>query len=228
MTSFKTAQISCICFIILVALAGFVEAGQASEIFWEEQDNYRRPPAPSPENGRTQTDVRPRFRTIGQRYSDYLQWLEDNYPDEAEELENLQQENPELFGRHLRISLRKYGEIFHADRENPELADLLKEDLRLKERRDYLLDKIRQEDIAAEDGEQLESQIRQVVAERFDVIVEIKQFRHDQLEQRLRRLQRDLRRRHRQLEIWQEQKEQKLEERMSELLEQKDPQFYWD
>ncbi|MHC4720218.1 MAG: hypothetical protein ACYSYT_07065, partial [Planctomycetota bacterium] len=75
-------------------------------------------------------------------HDEYLEWLEENYPEEAERLAEIHQENPELHRRHLAFSMKKYGRIAKAAEDNPELAAVLKEDLELKEQRAELLEEI--------------------------------------------------------------------------------------
>ena len=61
--------------------------------------------------------------------NEHIEWLEQNYPDEAKKLAELREKDPGLYMRKLGLSLKKYGKIAEASRENPQLAEVLKEDL---------------------------------------------------------------------------------------------------
>ncbi len=90
-----------------------------------------------------------RMQRMQRKHEEYLDWLKENYPQEAQELEKVRQENPELYMRRVMRSGRKYGRIAEAAKDNPELAAVLKEDLELKDERDEIVQKLR----SAEDGD---------------------------------------------------------------------------
>jgi len=86
---------------------------------------------------------RGREMRMREMYAEHLEWLEKNYPEEAKELTELQKENPELYNKRIAISFRKYREIQEAERDNPKLAEILKQDLELRGERNRLVRKIR-------------------------------------------------------------------------------------
>ena len=117
----------------------------------------------------------------------HLQWLEKNYPEEAQKLAELKAKRPGLYKRRLALTSRKYKRIQDAEKENPELAEVLKADLALRSRRAELLRKLKAV-AAADEKEQLTEELEQVVGERFDLIVRRKQMRYQQLRKELDKL----------------------------------------
>lgn len=131
-----------------------------------------------------------RFR---ERQGDYLKWLGENYPQEAEKLNELQQENPELYHRQLGLGWKRYGRIMEAEEENPQLAAVLKKDLELKEHRQELLRKIGSASDEKE-KQKLIAELQEVVSARYDLIVQRKQIEYEQLRERLAKLQKEVER----------------------------------
>jgi len=123
--------------------------------------------------------------------TEFLQWLEKNYPEQAKKLAQLKEKKPELYFRQFRNTMRRYRRIFEASKENPKLAEVLKEDLELKENRDKLLRKI----AAASDDEKkkLTGQLEKVVGSRFDLIVKRKQMAYQQMRKELEKLKEQVR-----------------------------------
>jgi len=76
------------------------------------------------------------------RRAEFLESLEKLVPKEAQELAKLKGTNPDLYAKKYELALKKYGRIIEEGRRNPELAEVLIEDLKLKKRRDELLKKI--------------------------------------------------------------------------------------
>jgi len=136
--------------------------------------------------------------------AEFLDWLKENYPEEAEKLAKLREEKPELYQRQMAISLKKYGRIARASKENPELADVLKQDLVLKKQRDELLRKIK---VAPDDEKKkLVEQLQDVVSSRFDLIVKRKQIEYEQLRKKLEKLQEEVKQSQAQVEKWKDSK----------------------
>ena len=81
---------------------------------------------------------------LREKHKEYLEWLEQNYPDEAQELEKIREEHPEHYARRIGVSLKRYVRIFQASKDNPELAEVLKENFVLKQRRYELLKQIKE------------------------------------------------------------------------------------
>ena len=126
-----------------------------------------------------------------QKQDEYLKWLKENYPDDAAKLEQLKGQNPEQFMRAMAISWKKYDKIFHASKDNPQLAAVLKEQMSLKEKRDDVLRQIR----ATTDEKQkktLTGQLESIVSQQFDLIVKRKQLAYEDLAKKLTELQKEV------------------------------------
>jgi len=182
----------------------FAPAGEAGE-------HERRPPA-----------------MMRQTYEEYLQWLQNNCPDEAKELAELKEQNPQLYMRKLALSFKTYGKIAEVARENPELAEVLKEDLGLRKQTDKLLGRIK----AAADEEkkqQLVKELEEVTNARFDLIVKRTQIQYEQLNKKLEQLKEGVKENAAKVEKWKdpEFKKQSVKTRMEELLSEAE-KFNWE
>jgi len=141
-----------------------------------------------------------------ERYNEeFLEWLKKDYPKVAEELAELRDKKPELFERKLEILIRMYRRIFEASKENPELAEILKEDLELKERRDKLLAEIRAR-VSEDEKAELVKELEKVLGRRFDLIVKRKQIEYENLLKKLKELQERVKESEAQVEKWKEAK----------------------
>jgi len=163
-----------------------------------------------------------------ERHAEYIEWLEKNHPEEAEKLAELREKKPELYMRHIALSLKKYGRIAEAAKGNPELAKVLKEDLELKKERDKLLRKIT---AASDDGEKKESveQLQEVIGSRFDLIVRRKQIEYEQLLKKLEKLRERVKESEAEVEKWKdaEFKNENVKVRLEKLISRKE-EFGWD
>jgi hypothetical protein len=122
------------------------------------------------------------------RDNEYLEWLGINYPKEAKMLAELKKKDPDAYKAQMKISQRKYGRIAQASKDNPRLAEILKEDLELSEQSDRLLERIKTASDKAE-KKQLVKELESVVSRRFDLSLERKQIRREELLENLQRLQ---------------------------------------
>ncbi|TKJ37045.1 MAG: hypothetical protein CEE38_09080 [Planctomycetes bacterium B3_Pla] len=115
-----------------------------------------------------------------QRLEDFLNWLKKNYRRKHRELMSLKERDPDLYDKRLDSLRRKLDPIREAERRNPELAEILKEDLQLKERRDELIVKIR---AAKTEGDKkgLVAQLEKVLGDRYDLILKKKQTEYERL-----------------------------------------------
>ena len=123
-----------------------------------------------------------------QRQADFLEWLEKNLPDEAEELAKLKERSPDLYSEKYELVSKKYGRIYNESRRNPELEKVLIEDLRLQKRRDHLLGKINSTKSRRE-KQKLTEELEEVVGRRYDLIVRRKQIAYERLLKWLEELQ---------------------------------------
>jgi hypothetical protein len=172
------------------------------------------------ERDRRDPDRRERTERWGERlrerYAEYLEWLEKNYPEEAQELAELKEAKPDLHMRQFWLSYRKYRRIFEASEENPKLVEVLKEDLELKSKRDKLLGKIRT--ASGDEKEELVKELKNVVSSRFDLIVKRKQIAYEQLRKELEELQERVKKSEAEVEKWKKVKSEKVNERLGELI----------
>jgi hypothetical protein len=122
-----------------------------------------------------------------ERFSEFVEWLTENYPEQAEkyvewQLHGLHQ------GRPLPPGAGTYMRIFEAWKESPQLAEVLKEDLELKKQRGNLLRRMKRSRNENE-RQDLADQLKQVIGARFDLLVKRKQIEFEQLRTRLGELQ---------------------------------------
>jgi len=152
-----------------------------------------------------------------EKHTKFMGWLTENYPDEANRLKQLQQKDDEAYFEELRLAMKTYRSIMQASTRNPELAGVLKEDLRLREERRELLAEIK---AATDEDEkqQLKNQLEKVVAERFELIIKRKQVRYEEMLGRLERLKEQVKERKNEVDSLKSQKADKVKERLEELL----------
>jgi hypothetical protein len=120
-----------------------------------------------------------------QRREEFLKWLEENFRRDAEELKK--QQDPDLYWKKYELIRQKYWRIFEEERRNPELGEVLKEKLKLKERQDRLLRGIR-EAKEQKKRKELIGRLTEVVSSRFDLVVREKQIAYKWLRDRLEEL----------------------------------------
>jgi hypothetical protein len=163
-----------------------------------------------------------------EKQTEYLEWLKQNYPDESEKLSQLQTQNPDHYMRALGISLKKYGPIMQASKDNPQLAAVLKDNLILKGKRDELLRQIRG---AADETKkkELTRELEGVVGRQFDLIVKRKQIAYEDLLKKLEEMRKEVEQRKVEVEKWKsaEFKQQSVKDRIKELVSQTE-KFEWD
>jgi len=141
--------------------------------------------------------------TMRERHREFLEWLEKNYPEKAKELAGLEEKSPELFGKRYGLCYRRYRKIYEAFKENPALAEILKEDLELKERRDKLLAEIRA-GVSKDEKAELVKELEKALGRRFDLIVKRKQIEYERLLKRLKELQERVKASEAQVAKWKE------------------------
>jgi len=162
------------------------------------------------------------------RREKFLEWLGKAIPREAQELAKLKEISPDLYAEKFELIRRKYWRIFEASRRNPELADVLLEDLRLKKRRDELVKKIKATQ-SERDKKKLVAELQEVVAGRFDLIVRRKQIAYERLLKWLEELRKRLRESRGEITRWRDEKfkNDNVKKRTLDLLEEP-PKFNWD
>lgn len=157
-----------------------------------------------------------------------LDWLKENYPEKAEKLAKLREENPELFSRQMRLNRRKYRRIAEVAKENPELAKVLKRGLELKEKRGRILKKLKN---ATDDNQkqQLITELKEVISNRFDVILQRKQAVYNQMLRKLEELKKEVEKHKTELDKHDDPdfKNKNVNTRLQKLVEQTE-EFKWD
>ena len=160
--------------------------------------------------------------------ADYIEWLQKNYPREAQRLSGQRDKDPDDYMKRFELSVSKYGEIFRASRENPELAEVLREDLELKEKRDDLLKKIK---VTKEENEKkkLMAQLEEVARGRFDLIVRRKEIAYEQLLKKLEDLKQQLSQSKEEIVKWKDPKfkDENVKKHIDDLIKGL-PRFMWD
>jgi len=172
---------------------------------------------------------RERFEAWRQRrQTQFIAWLKTNYPDKEAELTKLKEKDPQLYVKSYEHLEGKYGLIFDADNNNPELGALLKEDLLLKDRRNELIRRFRHERSGAK-RQALGSDLQEVVARRYDLIVRRKEIAYEELQRKLGDLQRQIEKSKNDIVEWQD-ADTRLENirRRVEALTEGKMRFKWD
>jgi hypothetical protein len=188
----------------------------------------RRPQGPQEGQGlehRGGPEWQERMKEMQKKHEEYLNWLKENYPAEANELEQVRQENPGLYIQRVMKSGRKYGPVAAAAKNNPALAEVLKQDIELKDQRDQILMKL--QSAKPEDKEALTIQLKDVVSKRFDLIIKRRQLQQQELLKRLEDLKKQVKDSEKELEQWNASKDKEVDARVKELLNQTE-KFHWD
>ncbi|MEN8126522.1 MAG: hypothetical protein ABFR90_01825 [Planctomycetota bacterium] len=155
---------------------------------------------------------------LHKKHENFLVWFKKQYPEDHKELIELQQANPEKFVQQVIDLMKIYGPIQRTARSSPKLAKAMKKNLDLQKRRDALLLQIR---VASEDQrKELVKELNVVISQRFDTIVLEKKIQNDALRARLNGLQKKLDARARELETLKKNKDQSVQNRIDELIEQ--------
>jgi hypothetical protein len=153
-------------------------------------------------------------------------WLQKNEPGEANELAALKEKDPRAYMRRLSVDMKKYREIIDVEQTNPAMAELLKKDLVLKQKRNELLEKYK----GATDEKQkteLMAQLKEVTGERFDVVLQKKQLKYEDLKKKLEELKQNVTKSQTELENYKKNKDELIKKHLDELINQAG-QFDWD
>jgi len=174
--------------------------------------------------------IRERIETWRRKRQDeFLEWFAKNYPRQAEDLAKLKETQADAYWKKFDLVREKYWRIFEEDRRNPELAEVLKEDLGLKEKRNELLRRIKAAK-SEQDKTKLLAELDEVVSRRYDLIVRQKQIRYEQLLKWLEELRNRVRESRDEIDKWKDEKfkAENVKKHVKELLEETTPQFRWD
>jgi len=181
--------------------------------------------------GRQEFDkiIRERIETWRhKRHTEFVEWLEKNYPIKAEELSKLKEKEPDLYWKKFDLVREKYWRIFEEEKRNPELAEVLKEDLELKERRDELLRRIKAAQ-SDKDKQKLLMELEEVVSSRFDLIVRRKEIAYERLLKWLEELRNRVRESRNEIGKWKDEKfkAENVKKHVEDLLDET-PRLRWD
>lgn len=190
----------------------------------DEQPQGRRWQKP-PTDGEMHGPGSERMAQLRQKHEEYIQWLQVNYPQDANDLEQIRENNPELYMRRLMQSIKRYGRIAETAKTNPQLAEVMKQDIILKDNRDQALKKLPTADETQKEA--LVKELTQITSDRFDLIIKRKQIQHQQLLERLEGLKEQIKNSEEQVNQWQAAKDEKVQERVKELLTRTE-KFEWD
>jgi hypothetical protein len=162
------------------------------------------------------------------RNADFVEWLKANYPQEEQSLSKLKEGDPQVYIKNFDHLMNQYGYIFDAENSNPELGTVLKEDLRLRKRGDELYRQLRKERSEAK-KQQLGTELQEVVALRYDLIVRRKEIAYEQLLRRLDELQKQVRESKDEITNYKDArvKQENVRQRVQALTENK-VRFKWD
>jgi hypothetical protein len=168
---------------------------------------------------------RERFeKWLRQRRAAFLEWHEKNFPDEAKELARLKNADQDLYNKKYELIWRKYDRVFDENRRNPESewAKILLEDMKLQNRRDDLVAKIKSTK-NKESERKLKAELEEVVALRYDVILRRKQMGFERLFRRLENLKKQINESRKDILKYQDPatKEENVKQRAKELLDEK-------
>jgi hypothetical protein len=152
-----------------------------------------------------------------QKETEILAWLEKNDPNQAQELKNLKEENQRLYIKKMARTVRKYDKVIEAEKTNPALAAVLKEDIALKGQIRTLTKKIKTT-TDNDEKQQLKTELESVVSQRFDLIVKKKQLQYEDLLKKLEELKNNIKESEAELENLKGKKSDHIKERVDELI----------
>ena len=161
-------------------------------------------------------DSQPPHQAREKSEKEFIEWLNEYYPKDAEKLESLNNK-PGLYCNHFKLLRKKYGEIMDIQKRNPEFAKARMEDLKLLQVRDGILLKI-QKTRDQKQKDSLTKQLSEVVSKRFDLTVKIKKFRYEELRARIEQLSKVLAEREEEVKKLQERKDVEIKNRVQELI----------
>lgn len=154
--------------------------------------------------------------------TEFIGWLTKNVPDVASELAKLKERDPDLYAAKYDWAYERYGRIFRESRDHPEMTRVLLEDLKLQDRRDSLVAKIKRAK-SEKDKKRLIAQLERVLSDRYELIVIRKQMHYERLLKRLEWIQNWIKKSRAEIEEAKKKeiKDENIKERIKTLLEGK-------
>lgn len=208
--------------LLVLATSGIAMAIDSPNTPPPAERKMKMPPPPGGENlgsghervAKGRGEIRER---LAERHDEYIKWLEKSYPDEAKALAQVKETNPELYLKRLKESFDKYGRLAHAEKSNPEMAKLLKDDIKIKSQEQKILDQIR---ATADESEKkkLTEELQTLVDKRFDVIVAQKQLRYQELNKRIEEMKKEVQKQQADLDKLKGKKDEEVKKRLDSLI----------
>jgi ribosomal protein S10 len=161
-----------------------------------------------------------------EKETELMTWLEKNEPEKAKELTALKTTDPPAYKRRMMFEMRNYRQIIDAEQTNPALAEVLKKDMVLKQKRNELLEKIKGT-TDEKQKEELTKQLKEVIGQRFDLIVQKKQLKYEELKKKLEDLQQIVNKSQAELENLKSKKAEQIDNYMEELMSHSE-KLNWD
>lgn len=188
----------------------------------EEIRKHKPAEKPAPQPQKTQPEWQEQLKS---KHDRFLEWLEKGSPDDFKELVQLREANPEKYVQRTLDLMKIYEPIQRAERYSPQLAELMKQELKLQKRQDDLLVQI---NLAAKEQQaKLVEELKQLVSTQFDTIVLEKQLRCELLRKRLETLTQQLEAQAAELDTLKQNKSPAVEDRIKELA-QRTEKVNWD
>lgn len=184
------------------------------------------PHEPGIGRGRSERGRESYNEVMRKRNDQFMEWLTDNFPEKAQEFQAAAEANPERSFRDMMPTMMKYRGIFETEKKNPELAELMKKDLELNQERTEILEQLKNSE-NEEDTQELTKELKDVVAARFDLILEKRHMKFEELNERLEKLTEELEKQQEELEELSNERDEQIDERLEQLLEEKGKSV-WD
>ncbi len=162
---------------------------------------------------------------MAKRHDEYVKWFKKEFPEKAQKMEALREKDPEKYMKLMQGCQKKYSPIMRAQKSNPELAKVLKEDILLQSQRDQLLKELRLAD--KKESKALRKELEEVVSSRFDIILKKKQLRYEEMLKRLQALEKRVNEQQAEVESLKDKKNKTIEQRIEELVG-KTEKISWD
>ena len=158
-------------------------------------------------------------------HDEYIEWLKENYANEAEQLAEAKKKGLDTYSRRFWLSKRRYGTIMETEKRNPDLAEVLKEDLELQRSRDAILRQIKS--VKGKKLAKLKTLLKGIIERRFDLVVRKKQIRYEDLRSRLEKLRKEVEQQQVEVEKLKQRKAEETTKRINELIE-KTEKITWE
>ncbi len=164
-------------------------------------------------------------RRMAERHDEYVKWFKKEFPEKAQKMEALREKYPEKYMKLMQVGQKKYSPIMRAQKSNPELAKVLKEDILLQSQRDQLLKELRSAD--KKESKALRKELKEIVSSRFDIIVRKKQLHYEDMLKKLQALEKKVNKQQAEVESLKDKKNETIEQRIEELVG-KTEKISWD